>query len=198
MTRNNTLDTIKPRYIIKICILGQGAVGKTCLAKRLCFNTFDTHTQLTIGVDFYSHDLPIIIDNKEEFIRLSIWDFGGQEQFRKFFLYYLSGANGIFLVFSLVNIQTLIMLDWWYEKLQEYGHKDTPRVIIATKSDLIDKFEDDSKKIDDLVIDRFLMRHSEKDFIKTSSKDNYNIEFSFKTLVEKVLNYYNFQYDRIN
>ena len=196
MMKNNTIDTLKPCYIIKICLLGQGGVGKTCMAKRLCFNTFDIHTQLTIGVDFYSHDLPIIIDNKEEFIRLSIWDFGGQEQFRKFFLYYLSGANGIFLVFSLVNIQTLVMLDWWYEKLQEYGHQNTPRIIVATKNDLIHKQEENTK-IDDLVVDRFLMRHNEKDFIKTSSKDNYNIEFSFKKLVEKVLNYYNFHYDRI-
>ncbi len=196
MTRNDIIDTIKPRYIIKICIVGQGGVGKTCMTKRLCFNTFDAHTQLTIGVDFYSYDLPIIIDDEEEFIRLSIWDFGGQEQFRKFFLYYMSGANGIFLVFSLVNIQTLVMLDWWYEKLQEYGHQDTPRIIVATKNDLINKQEENTK-IDDLVIDRFLTRHNEKDFIKTSSKDNYNIEFSFKKLVEKALNYYNFHYDRV-
>ena len=186
----------KPAYIFKICLIGNGGVGKTCIARRLCFDTFDANTKLTIGIDFYTYDVPIIINGEESFLRLSIWDFGGQEQFRKFFLYYLSGANGIFLVFSLVNIQTLVMLDWWYEKLQEYGHQNTPRIIVATKNDLIHKQEENTK-IDDLVVDRFLMRHNEKDFIKTSSKDNYNIEFSFKKLVEKVLNYYNFHYDRI-
>jgi GTPase SAR1 family protein len=151
---------------------------------------------LTIGVDFYTHDLPILIDGEEKFIRLSLWDFGGQEQFRKFFLYYLSGANGIFLVFSLVNIQTLLMLDWWYDKLDQNNHQNTPRFILGTKSDLINTPEA-STLIDDLVIDRFLKRHNESSFIKTSSKQNYNIELSFKELVRKVLNHYNFHYDKI-
>ena len=196
MTLNKNTDEIKPHYIIKICILGQGGVGKTCICRRLCYNTFDTKTQLTIGVDFYTYDMPILIGGEERFIRLSLWDFGGQEQFRKFFLYYLRGANGIMLVFSLVNIQTLLMLDWWYDKLVQHNHKDTPRFIIGTKSDLINT-PDASTLIDDLVINRFLKRHNEYSFIKTSSKDNHNIEPSFKELVRKVLNHYNFHYDKI-
>lgn len=196
MTINNNADEIKPHYIIKICILGQGGVGKTCICRRLCYNTFDTNTQLTIGVDFYTYDLPILIGGEEKFIRLSLWDFGGQEQFRKFFLYYLSGANGIMLVFSLVNIQTLLMLDWWYDKLVQHNHQKTPRFIIGTKSDLMNT-PDASTLIDDLVIDRFLKRHNEESFIKTSAKANYNIEYSFKELVRKVLDYYNFEYDEI-
>ncbi len=189
-------NEIKPHYIIKICILGQGGVGKTCICRRLCYNTFEASTQLTIGVDFYTHDLAILIDGEEKFIRLSLWDFGGQEQFRKFFLYYLSGANGIFLVFSLVNIQTLLMLDWWYDKLVQYNHQNTPRFVIGTKSDLTNT-PDAGTLIDDLVIDRFLKRHNESSFIKTSSKTNYNIELSFKELVRTVLTHYNFHYDKI-
>jgi GTPase SAR1 family protein len=78
------------------------------------------NTKLTIGIDFYSSSVPVIIDGEEEIIRLSIWDFGGQEQFKKMFLYYIGGANGIFTVFSLIDLQTLIGLDWWYEKLIEF------------------------------------------------------------------------------
>lgn len=195
MTNNSKTEEIKPHYIIKICILGQGGVGKTCIARRLCFDTFDANTQLTIGVDFYTYDLPIIIDDEEKFIRLSIWDFGGQEQFRKFFLYYLSGANGILLAFSLVDFNTLLALDWWYEKLFEHNHQDTPRIIMGTKNDLVNTFND-KKRVNDLVIDRFLKKHNEPDFIKTSSKFNYNIQYCFKELVKKVLNHYNFYYDR--
>ncbi|MFX0030664.1 MAG: hypothetical protein ACFE8B_15735, partial [Candidatus Hermodarchaeota archaeon] len=37
-----------PRYIFKICLIGSGGVGKTCMARRLCFNTFSSQTQLTV------------------------------------------------------------------------------------------------------------------------------------------------------
>ena len=32
------------RYVFKICLIGSGGVGKTCIAKRLCFNSFNADT----------------------------------------------------------------------------------------------------------------------------------------------------------
>lgn len=189
-------DIKQPYYIFKICILGQAAVGKTCIAKRLCFNTFDIHTKLTIGLDFYTYDIPIIVDKTETFIRLSIWDFGGQEQFRKFFPYYINGANGIMMIFNLVNIETLIGLDWWYEKLNEHNHEQTPKVIIGTKKDLINHFNE-KVHINNLIINQFMKKHNEKDFFETSSKSNYNIFLSFKELVRKVLEKNKLEYERL-
>ena len=46
----------KPYYLFKICILGEGGVGKTCIARRLCFNKFEMDTRLTIGLDFYTYN----------------------------------------------------------------------------------------------------------------------------------------------
>ena len=107
----------KPAYVFKICLIGSGAVGKTCIARRLCFDTFDANTQLTIGIDFYTYDIPIIVKGEETFVRHTIWDFGGQEQFKRLFNYYIDGANGIFLVFELVKLESLTRLDWWYDRL---------------------------------------------------------------------------------
>ena len=160
----------KPRYLVKICLLGQGGVGKTCLTKRLCFDTFDINTKLTIGLDFYTYDLPISVNDEETFVRLSIWDFGGQEQFKTLFSYYIGGANGIFMVFSLVNLQTLINLDWWYDQLDLI----TPKMIIGTKSDLVNE-ENEKYQVDNLIIKQFMKKHNEREFSKTSSKVGYNI-----------------------
>jgi len=119
----------QPYYIFKICLLGQGGVGKTCIARRLCFDTFDTNTRLTIGIDFYTYDLPILVDGNETFVRLSLWDFGGQEQFKQMFSYYIHGAMGIFMVFSLINLNsTLLGLDWWYEHLFKQNQSKSRRV----------------------------------------------------------------------
>ena len=186
----------QPAYIFKICLLGAGAVGKTCIARRLCFNTFDVNTKLTIGIDFYTYDLPIIINEKENFIRLSIWDFGGQEQFKRLFTYYIKGANGIFIVFELINLQSLVNLDWWYERLVEQNVDDTPKILLGTKQDLVSKV-DDKSKVNDLIIEQFLKRHDEQDFIKTSSKENVNILRCFKDISKKILETHDLAYDKL-
>ncbi|MFX0005257.1 MAG: Rab family GTPase [Promethearchaeota archaeon] len=196
----NTLSELnikgKPSYIFKITILGQERVGKTCIAKRLCFDTFDVNTKETLGIEFYTKDIPIIVNGEDSFVRLSIWDFGGREQFKKLFPYYINGANGIFMVFDLINLQTLLRLDWWYEKLGDYNHGDTPRMCIGAKNDLV-KNADEKSKVDDLVVKRFMERHDEKDFYKTSSKENYNIDVVFKNLVVKILEKNKLDFDKI-
>jgi len=189
-------DDLKPIYIFKICILGQERVGKTCIAKRLCFDTFDVDTKETLGIEFYTKDLPIIVNGEETFIRISIWDFGGREQFKKLFPYYINGANGIFMVFNLIDLQTLLRLDWWYERLDDYNHAITPRMCIGAKNDLV-KIADEKTRVDDLVIKRFMERHEENDFYKTSSKENYNIELIFKKLVIKILEKNILDYDHL-
>ena len=189
-------DKSHPAYIFKICLLGAAAVGKTCIARRLCFNTFDANTKLTIGIDFYTYDLPIIINEKENFIRLSIWDFGGQEQFKRLFPYYINGANGIFMVFELINLQSLLNLDWWYDRLNDENVVNCPKIILGTKQDLVKKIGKKSK-VNDLVINQFLNRHKEKDFIRTSSKENVNILQSFKETAKKILDEHQLAYDKL-
>ena len=186
----------KPRYLVKICLLGQGGVGKTCLTKRLCFDTFDLNTKLTIGLDFHTYDLPISVNDEETFVRLSIWDFGGQEQFKSLFSYYIGGANGIFMVFSLVNLQTLINLDWWYDQLDENSNNlTTSKMIIGTKSDLVNE-ESEKYQVDNLIIKQFIKKHNEHEFFKTSSKEGYNIKQCFSELVKRILEQNKLEYDK--
>ncbi|NVM36431.1 MAG: GTP-binding protein [Candidatus Lokiarchaeota archaeon] len=177
------------RYIFKICLIGAGGVGKTCIAQRLCFNTFNLNTQLTVGIDFYTYNVPIIIDGEKTHIRLSIWDFGGQSHFKTLFRYYINGANGIFFVFDLLQMQSLLDLDWWYDKLIEYGVTDPPKILVGTKLDLFEQ-EDNQFGIDKSIIEEFIRKHGTNDFIKTSSKDNVNIQNIFKEMVKKLLDFY--------
>ncbi len=184
----------QPHYIFKICLLGQGGVGKTCIARRLCFDTFDANTRLTIGIDFYTYDLPIIVDGKETYCRLSLWDFGGQVQFRQMFSYYIHGANGIFMIFSLFNLNnTLLGLDWWYEQLIKQKQGQTPKLLVGCKSDLAKKQE----KVDELVIENFRKKHNDVDFFKTSAKKNYNIKEIFVEMTKNILDTHGFKYDKL-
>jgi small GTP-binding protein len=191
-----TSEENNPAYIFKICLIGSGGVGKTCIAKRLCFNTFDANTQLTIGIDFYIYNIPIIIKNKETFVRLTIWDFGGQEQFKKLFGYYIEGANGIFLVFELNNIESLTKLSWWYEQIEKHKLEERPKILLGTKLDLVEN-ADKKSKIDDLIIKQFQNNYEVKYFLKTSSKENINVSYSFKKMTKLLLNSHELDYDKI-
>ena len=175
-----------PYYIFKICLLGAGAVGKTCICRRLCLNTFDYDTKMTIGINFYSYDIPVLVKSKKENIRLSIWDFGGQDQFKRLFPYYINGANGIFMCFSVVNFQSLLNLEWWYEETFKYTNLNIPRVVLGTKRDLIDSSSGEIK-VNELIIKQFLNKHEEKDYFQISSKEDVNIMQSFLTMTKKML-----------
>jgi len=182
--------------MFKICLIGSPAVGKTCIARRFCSNLFDVNTQLTFGIEFYTHDIPIIIHKEDSYIRLTVWEFGGQEQFKKLFPYYINGANGIFLVFDLANMETLTKLEWWYDPLIEHNMVDQPKILIGAKLDLINE-ESEQFRHDELIIKDFIKFHGKLNFIKTSAKENINIQIIFKEMVKKVLDLHNLDYDRI-
>jgi len=154
------------------------------------------NTQLTVGIDFYTHDIPIIVNGKETCVRLSVWDFGGQSHFKNLFKYYINGTNGIFLVFDLLQMESLIKLDWWYDQLVKYNFQNRPKILIGTKLDLVEG-EDKLVKIDELIIEQFLKTHNEKDFIKTSSLDNTNIKHIFNEIAKKILEFHEFDFEEM-
>ena len=182
------------QYIFKVCLIGAGGVGKTCMVRRLCFDTFSLNTQLTVGIDFYIYDLPFIINGKDTNIRLSIWDFGGQERFQSLFRYYINGANGIFLVFDLTQIESLVNLDFWYDKLVELNLIDRPILLVGSKLDLIEQ-EDNPFILDESLISNLIDRYAVKSYTRTSSKDNINIRNIFKEMVKEILVFHEFDFE---
>jgi len=45
--------------LLKLILLGDGGVGKSCLMNRFISNRFDTHSFHTIGVEFLNKELEI-------------------------------------------------------------------------------------------------------------------------------------------
>jgi len=181
----------QPDYLFKICLIGDGGVGKTCIARRLCNDTFSLDTQLTVGIDFYTYEFSVIAEDEENLVKLLIWDFGGQEQFKALFQSYIAGVNGMFLVFDLLRIESLMKLEWWYNKIKKFDLQNTPKIMIGTKLDLAESVKKQFK-VDKLLVEEFLQRHEEKDYLATSAKDNINISLIFKELIQKIFDHQNF------
>lgn len=45
--------------LLKVVLLGDGGVGKSCLMNRFISNNFDNHTFHTVGVEFFKKDIEI-------------------------------------------------------------------------------------------------------------------------------------------
>ncbi len=65
----------RPLNEAKVILVGQGAVGKTSLVKRLMTDEFDPEEHKTEGIDIKRWGVKV---GRQE-VQLNVWDFGGQE-----------------------------------------------------------------------------------------------------------------------
>ncbi len=166
------------KRLFKIITAGEGGVGKTTLLHRYINDIFIEHSQMTIGVEFFKKELDVGEDHYE----LVIWDFGGQEQFRKILSIYASGLNGAMMMFDLSNIKrSLRNIDFWWTLLNRWGK--VPIILIGTKYDLINESQYELYK--DLIRNA-LNKYEFIEYIETSSKIGFNINKTFEILVDRI------------
>jgi len=60
---------------MKLCLVGDGPVGKTSIVRRFAGDTFDVQQEYTVGVSF----MPRSVNIDGEMIEYQIWDIAGQE-----------------------------------------------------------------------------------------------------------------------
>jgi small GTP-binding protein len=71
-------DDKKPQNSIKITLIGDSGVGKTCIIRRYTLNEFTAESLTTDGVSYSKKD----IMHGDEKIQLDLWDTAGQEKYR--------------------------------------------------------------------------------------------------------------------
>ena len=97
--------------MFKVCLFGDGGVGKTTLINRYLTGVFKSDESITIGVDF--HIKKLIIEEKR--ISLQIWDFAGEERFRFLLPSYVLGASGGIFVYDITRFTSLKNFQDWLD-----------------------------------------------------------------------------------
>ncbi len=118
--------------LYKICLLGDGGVGKTSLRERFLGKGFQSGYILTIGADFAVQNLEI--DGMQ--YKFQIWDLAGQQRFEAVRALYYKGSHGAILVFDRTRPESLYNLGNWKRELFTNVGRQIPYIILGNKSDL--------------------------------------------------------------
>jgi hypothetical protein len=121
----------RKRYIRKVCLLGDGGVGKTSLVRRYVEDLFNDKYIVSFGTKVSKKVL--IIDEVE--LTLMVWDVLGQKSDDSLHAAYYKGANGALLVGDLTRPETLDHLVNWKDALLKV-ERNAKTVIVGNKADL--------------------------------------------------------------
>lgn len=119
--------------ISKVIVVGDLAVGKTCLINRFCKDAFDKNYKATIGVDFEMERFEVMGIP----FSLQLWDTAGQERFKCIASTYYRGAQTIIIVFDVNDVASLDHAKQWLEDaLKENDPSSVLLFLVGTKKDL--------------------------------------------------------------
>lgn len=125
-----------PDYSLRLILVGDTGVGKTCLVDRLCNNHFNPVHDLTIGVEFGVKVFDLETPSRKVVIKAQLWDTAGQESFRSITRSYYRGAAGVFLCYDITRYETFRKVGDWLKDVERECHPKTRIMLVGTKTDL--------------------------------------------------------------
>jgi small GTP-binding protein len=160
--------------LFKLVFLGDGGVGKTSLAGRFVYDSFEGDYLATIGTNIHVK----MVDVDDTRVKLVIWDIAGQSGFAQLRKAYYQNAAGAFFVFDTTRPDTLESVDEWFDALFDITGK-IPLVILENKIDL-------ESAIPKETIEKIAEKY-EVVFIRTSAKEDRNVEKAFNEITLEIL-----------
>lgn len=161
--------------IMKILLVGDSGVGKSCLLVRFVEDRFNPSFITTIGIDFKIKTVDI--DGRK--VKLQLWDTAGQERFRTITTAYYRGAMGIIMVYDVTDERTYANIKQWYKTVTEHSNDDAQILLVGNKSDMDNRvvtYEQGEELANELSVP----------FIESSAKDATNVNDVFLTLAKLI------------
>jgi Ras-related protein Rab-5C len=135
VTKTVMIPTPGITHHAKLVILGDTAVGKSCVVLRYVRDDFCEFQESTIGAAFLSHTAEL----DSESVKLEIWDTAGQERYRSLAPMYYRGSAAAVIVYDITNKESFSGAKSWVKELER---RAGPNIIIAlagNKSDMESK-----------------------------------------------------------
>mmetsp|Transcript_470 Transcript_470/g.549 ORF Transcript_470/g.549 Transcript_470/m.549 type:complete len:411 (-) Transcript_470:386-1618(-) len=175
---------------VKVVVVGDGAVGKSCLCVSFAYKAFPRDYVPTVFDNFNA-----VVKFENRSVNLGLWDTAGQHDFERIRPVSYKETDVVFMFFSLVNPISFqnIKAKWLPEIRQHVG--DAPVLLVGTKLDLrtdqetLDKLRERNQK----PIERKAGKKMARDigavgYFECSSKENLGLKDLFDEAVRIVIN----------
>jgi small GTP-binding protein len=167
---------------LKIVVVGDGAIGKTCLLISYTTNAFPGEYIPTV-FDNYSAN----VMHKEQAVNLQLWDTAGQDEYRKLRPLSYPQTDAFIVGFSLVDEVTLENVEnCWVQEIKEHC-PNTPYVLLGLKSDLRDNPQEGMIPISSSKGEAVAKKIKASAYVECSAYKATNMKEAFETAISAAL-----------
>ena len=156
---------------LKVLVIGDSAVGKTCLICRYTDNKFLKSFVSTIGIDYKVKQLEVEGVGP---VKLELWDTAGQERFHSITNSYFRGCHGVLLVFDVTNADSFLSVRTWLETVKRLAPEKARVVVVANKVDLTSR-----RVIPPEEGRRVALEHGNVPYVETSALTGHCVDATF-------------------
>lgn len=171
----------QPEFVFKLIVIGDSAIGKSCLMHRMCHNEFVDDHEVTVGVEFGS----LLIKMENISVKLQIWDTAGQESFQSITKIFYRGAHAVLLTYDLTQMDTFIHLKQWLKEIQNEASDNAMVFLVANKKD-----KEADREVDTAKGEQFMQENGLQGFVETSARSGENVEKVFMTAARMLFKQY--------
>ena len=118
-------------YLVEFIIIGDEAVGKTCLLKQFTEKRYRVTHQKTVGVEFDNR----IVDVNGSRILLQCWDTAGEDRFQSIIRSYYRTAAGMLLVYDICQRDSFEHIMQWLREARDNADPELVITLIGNKAD---------------------------------------------------------------
>ena len=119
--------------LVKLIIIGDSNVGKSCLLQRFCDDEFTPSFIATVGMDHRSRSISL---PTRDTVKLQIWDTAGQEQYKAMTSNFYRSSMGVAVVYDVTWRRSFMNVPNWMKNLEEHASDGIVKYLVGNKSDL--------------------------------------------------------------